>query len=908
VHPVLKEIDSLSANPDPQVRVYGLIQIENHLDELSFEEVDRVLARALRESDRVVTEQAKRIQALMKARGLNRMGPEGAWPIWRTVDAETLKRFPRLKVHNLEKLRASAYDLITPLALSLHTAALSAGNLPMERVIDTLARLMLPQSLSVLAHLAKDAFLADRVVVALAGYKTPESEEELFNLAEDTASPVTLKALESMGYSDSPKVLACLEKALQSPDSRRRKAASVGLSHSKDPRAAEWLLATLADGTEDVMLAGITALGRVRATRAADALIKLARGSDSTKLRATVAAALSRIHSPAAFDYLQLLMEDTDPRVKANAVESLAFYQLTPEAATKIFVPSLRSEVPRLRGNAVLGLFRYRPSQAVDSLAQMVNSPDRMMRRAGAWCASQIQTPDTAKWVTNMVLTEQNPEVLKSGMNALQKFSRRESVDVFVRMTTHPRVEVRVLAMQILGSIGGAPQVATLTSCYKRETHPKVRAAVVTSLAQLGGQSALNTLRPYLNDPDERVVANAIQGLHDANNIEAVTYLKPMVMHRNRRIRANTIVNLFALGDLKMIAELTKMIETKDAKEQASGLWALGAIGEDLRLASLEERTMLCSALSDYHRKVLDATTASGARLLANIQQLKPPAPPPLPEPPKQVEPQKEGPVDPGSMVRHIVDLAPEESDEPGASVPDDPTKSEERLLEWEKFLGLITRDAALAVEALAHHTTERPDDEVAQLLYLRALKESGSDALDQFAKSAAARPFTYVALLYELARCLRDIGESDLSFTVYLQIFRAQYQALDKMAQSAMGTGEDANPSLASAVLKQLSAYTGLVADLELEIGSFYLGEMLLEPAFGYLYRARMAAPDETGIALKLAYICRKRSYFKLGRVLCKSILSTLTEEHPDYQRAMRILHDIKNKQERSEEFPLDL
>lgn len=906
MHPVLKEIETLSANPDPQVRVYGLVQIENHLDELTFDEVDRVLTRALRESDRVVIEQAKRIQALMKARGLNRMGPEGTWPIWRAVDADTLKRFPRLKVLSLDKLRASAYDLITPLALSLHTAALSTGNLPMERVIDTLARLLLPQSLPVLAHLAKDAFLADRVVGALSAYRTQEAEEELLALAEDTASPVTLKAIEAIGHSDSVKVLAFLEKTLQHPDARRRKAAAVGLSHSKDPKAAEALLSTLNDGTEEVMLAGITALGRVRATRAADALIKLARGSDQAKLRATVAAALSRIQAPAAFEYLQLLMEDTDPRVKANAVESLAFYQLTTDQATRIFVPGLRSDVPRLRGNAVLGLFRYRPAQAIDSLAQMLASPDRMMRRAGAWCASQIQTPDTAKWVTNMVLTEQNSEVLKAGMTSLQKFSRRESVDVFTRMTTHPRVEVRVLAMQILGGVGGAPQVGTLTTCYKRETHPKVRAAIVTSLAQLGGQSALNTLRPYLNDPDERVVANAIQGLHDANNIEAVTYLKPMVSHRNRRIRANTIVNLFALGDLKMTQELTKMIDAKDAKEQASGLWALGAVGEDLRLASLDERTMLCSALTDYHRKVLDATTASGARLLANVQQLKPSPPPaPVPEtPPKAPEPAA-GPVDPGSMVRHIVDLAPEV--ERKALLPDDPTKSEERLLAWEKYLDLITRDPALAVEALAHHAAEHPDDEVAQLLYLRALKETEAEALPHTVTSLSGKPITYVALLYEIARCLRDMGEVDMSFAVYLQIFRAQYQALDRMAKSAAEAAAD-NPSLAAAVLKQLSSYSGLVADLELELGSFLLGEMMLEEAFAYLYRARMAAPSDSAIALKLSYICRKRSFFKLGRVLCKSILSTLAEDHPDYQRALRILHDIKNKQERAEDFPLDL
>lgn len=896
MHPILKEIDSLLVNPDPGVRVHGLIQMENHLDELTFDDVDRVLQRSLRESDRMVIEQAKRIQALLKSRGLTRSGAEGLWPIWRHPDAETMKKFPRLKVLALEKLRSSAYDLFTPLALKLHTEAIQGGSLPMERVIDTLARLQLPQSLAVLAHLAKDAFLADRVVAALSAYKSAEAEEQLLELAQDPSSPVMLKAIEAIGRSDSQKVQSYLESCLQHADSRRRKAAAWALGHSKDPHAGEWLLSTLADTAEDVMLTGVSALAKVRATRAADALVKLARGSDQARVRASVGAALGRIQTPAAQEYLNLLLEDADPRVKANAMESLAFYQLSPEQATRVFVPSLRSDVPRLRGNAVCGLFRYRPSQAIDSLAQMLTHPDRMMRRAGAWCASQIQTPDTAKWVTNMVLTEQNPEVLKAGMNALQRFTRRESVDVVVRMTTHPRVEVRILAMQILGTIGSAPQVAMLTGVYKRETHPKVRAAIVTALAQLGGQGALNTLRPYLQDQDERVVANAIQGLHDANNIEAVTYLKPLVSHRNRRIRANTIVNLFGLGDLKMLAEVQKMVESKDAKDQASGLWALGAMGEDLRLGSLEERAMLCSALTDYHRKVLDASVASGARLLANVQQLKPSRPEPEAAPAQPPEPPRQ-PADPSATMRLIDDAS---VDELSVSVTDLLIDVEERMLTWEKYLELTGRDAKLAAEALANHVASHPDDEVGMLLHVRALRELAAPDLSAVIADYATRAKGYVALLYELARCARDLGESERSWRIYLSIFRAQYSALDRMAQTAQTASDEDNSGVAMAILKQLSSYTGLVADLELDLGNFYLGEMMLELAFHYLYRAHIANPSDTGVTLKCAYVCRKKSYFKLGRVLCRSILATISDDQPDYQRAVRILHDIKGKEER--------
>jgi HEAT repeat protein len=967
--PVLKEIESLSASPDPQVRVYGLIRMESHLDELDFADVERILSRAMREGDRILVEQARRIQALLRSRGVTRQGADARLPVFRIVDAAVLGKFPAVKGHDPEKLRGAAYDLVTPLALRLHTQALQGSSPLIDKVIECLARLQLPQSLPVLAHLSRDAFLAERIVPALAAYRTAEAEEVLLSMAGDPSNPMTMRATEELGRGESPGSAAFLERALRDPDTRRRRAAALALGASRDPRAGEWLLATLADGNEDVTVAGIQSLARLRVTRAADNLINLSKGSEVTRIRATVASALARVQSPAACDYLQMLLGDPDPRVKANAIESLSFYAITKDQALKFFVPGLRSDIPRVRGNSVLGLYKHRPPQAVESIAEMLKAPDRMMRRAGAFCAGQIQTAETAQRLITMVLTEQTPEVLKTGMSALEKFGRRESVDVILRMAGHPRVEVRLLAMQILSEIGGPQQMAPLSMQYKRDDTPRVRASIASTLTRIGGENALTTLRVYLQDPDDRVVANVVQGLHDVNNIEALSFLKPLLSHRNRRVRANTIVNLFALGELKVIAELSRMMESKDPKDQTSGLWALGAIGEDLRLGSLEERNLLCMALTDYHRKVLDSSSASGARLLASVMHLRhaaepapkapgasgsaevptagiapmppasgpsPPPPPPPPAadagserrpkaacglfgpasgPPKGAVPDAPAspsgaagaPIDPASVVRQLVDGAGEgpvaASPEPAPLSPPAAVDAQEKLLIWEKFLDLTTRDVTLACEALAHHTRENPDDEVALLIYLRALRDQGPGQIERVLRQSVPRRRSYIALLYELARSLKEIGEVGLSFEAYLQVFRSQYQALDRIAGIAQETSREERPQLPVNVLKQLSSFSGLAPDLDLELGNLYLGEMMLPEALHHLYRVRAANPQDSNVALKLAYICRKQSHFRLGRVLCKSMLSQLAEDHPDHQRAVRILHDIKNKEDRARE-----
>ncbi|MBI4863401.1 MAG: HEAT repeat domain-containing protein [Candidatus Riflebacteria bacterium] len=930
-NPILKELEELYATPDPQVRVFALIRLENYLDDLEYPELDKLLALALRDTDRTVFEQAKRIQALAHAKGISRFGAAAAWPIFRHIDPQAVKPFPRLKDLNIEKLKGAAYDLLTPSVLKLHTEAIKGSDaFQMDRVVETLGRIRLPQSLPVLAHLAKDAFLADRVVGALAAYQSPEADEIIASIAEDSSNPVFLKATEALGKTECGRAMNCLEKAIHDPDPRRRRAAALALGHSQDPKVAELLMAALADGTEDVTLAGVLSLARLRIARAADHLVKLARNSDSVKVRATVAGALARVQAPATFDYLQLLLDDPDPRVKANAVESLSFYKLTSDQALRIFVPGLRSEIPRLRGNSVLGLFKHRYSQAMDSLRQMFKSPDRMMRRAAAYCAGQILNADTAQLVTTLVLTEQTPEVLKAGMNALQRYSRRESVDVFMRMTTHPRVEVRITAMQLLGTIGGPAQVRELNGLFRKETAPKVRAAIVSALGLLAGPTAVTVLGPYLQDPDDRVVANACEALHEANNIEAVGNLKPLIHHRSRRVRANAVTALFSLGDVKVIVELLKMLESKDQKDQASGLWALGAIGEDLRLASLEERLLLCTALNDYYRKVLDSASLSGSRLqVKGLALPAPPAPPAPPEPPPPPEPLPAPPGSTPAPESHPEQAgAPDQISSPPVGVSQIPPEmqlsplppgglvdasvmawypgaipleeTEEQILTWEKFLELMNRDPVLAGEALAHHTREVPADEISLYMYLRALKELESPDLEAAVMAAADRAKSYSALLYFLARELKERGEMDRSLALYLQIFRSQYQELERLARVCQEVDRTESPQILTAALKLLSAFSGLIQGLDAELGNFYLGERFLEDAFHYLYRVRITDPADTQVTLKLAYVCRKRRFYRAGRALCKAVLTSTADDDPDYQRALRILHDIKNKEER--------
>lgn len=83
-----------------------------------------------------------------------------------------------------------------------------------------------------------------------------------------------------------------------------------------------------------------------------------------------------------------------------------------------------------------------------------------------------------------------------------------------------------------------------------------------------------------LQDKDERVVANAIEGLNEVHYPGVVTLLKSYCSHPVPRIRANTIIALWKYQEVaeEVRAALRKMVGSSQLGEQMSGIWAVGEV------------------------------------------------------------------------------------------------------------------------------------------------------------------------------------------------------------------------------------------------------------------------------------------------------------------------------------------
>ncbi|MBI4867651.1 MAG: HEAT repeat domain-containing protein, partial [Candidatus Wallbacteria bacterium] len=891
------------ASPDPQLRIYALMQLEERIDQVAEEDVRKLLAQALADADRTVVEQARRLEAIFNQRQFGRRHNLGGYALF--DDPELLKGPASnfLKGFDIEQLRAAAHDLLYPTISRLHDIALGKRPGPVEKAVDALGQLRHPGSLAVLETLTQGRSALGALAEALAQYCEPRAEELLLEMAGETDNPNRAAALERLGLSKSVDPTEVLTAAAKDASPAVRRAAAWALGDRPADSSVALMATLLDDPEEEVVLAALGAMTRLKLPATLPAIIRKLQGQTTAKVRSSGAIALARLESADSQDMLKRLLGDPDDRVRANAVEALGNYNLSYDWAMRLFPPLLRDENHRVRGNAALAVFRFNQQMALDTVKRMFDSSNKHMRAAAAYCASQIQNKETAQWLATLVLTELDTDVISSALRALGRFHRKEVLETFLKVTKHNKAEIRTLAVSIVGNLGTQAQVGFLTSMFKTEKEPTTRSAIVSALAKLAGPEGLNFLPQYLSDPDERVVANAIDGLNRSGNLEVVAHLKPMLRHPHNRIRANTVLALWNLGDTKSLSELQKMLDSSETSFVDSALYVMGAIGDSLRLVELGAHPMLPIALRDYCKRVLER--GDGLRV-APISAVHPVGRPSGEEPVTDRLPL------PGTRTgsRSV------ESAQRPASAGPEPTSSAEFLdvietadmtpvlgtvtqrvneeEELEKILMMQLADPDAVKARLQMFTTLYAANPYARYLMLRGADPDESESQEKLMSQLEADGGDFLAPLFLLARSFRKRGEVERSLATYLKVFQKELALLSEMIEFGLRELQRSNPTPASTVMKTIGSIIGLKPDIHALLGDFYLSEKAFDEAYRQFYMAHVAEPSDVSVALKLAFLCGKTKRKGLGREICQLVMQREGAASENYEKAKKIMERL--------------
>lgn len=170
----------------------------------------------------------------------------------------------------------------------------------------------------------------------------------------------------------------------------------------------------------------------------------------------------------------------------------------------------------------------------------------------------------------------------------------------------------------ILGELRSAECVAALKKPLYHDD-VRVRKEVIRALMKIGGEQAVLTLLPLLDEPDEGVVRHTILSLGLMRSRDAVPALLRLLERRDLLlkelgIKKETVTALGRIGDRRVTGQLVKMLGSRSWL--VMGRWlglkitvatTLGVLGDEAALPALAELARGNGALAEACREALDA-------------------------------------------------------------------------------------------------------------------------------------------------------------------------------------------------------------------------------------------------------------------------------------------------------------
>lgn len=199
--------------------------------------------------------------------------------------------------------------------------------------------------------------------------------------------------------------------------------------------------------------------------------------------------------------------------------------------------------------------------------------------------------------------------VLEGGPGIVSLGADRRATIALIDALDDPRAGVRSIAAQLLGRlrvVGAAPALTSLAA----DSDPRVRAAVIVALANIGEGAAAGRIEPGLADPDPTVRAAAIDAAAQAAPDAIARQVDWLAGDPDPAVRASLAVALSQMGRQDDATALTVGLLSAEASgDRVAGLGALGRI-EAIAAPALNGHDYAVDALADEVTAVRRAAAA----------------------------------------------------------------------------------------------------------------------------------------------------------------------------------------------------------------------------------------------------------------------------------------------------------
>jgi len=247
------------------------------------------------------------------------------------------------------------------------------------------------------------------------------------------------------------------------------------------------------------------------------------------------------------FDHLEAELHHTDEHVRLRAVQRIILYPKFEQ-----------DQVPRFM-KVLLGNLRD-PSTAVRYYAKKAFA--RLKESLGS---SELAFLVTALQDDAIDMSWENQPTFVYGTKEYWLYEL-SSVDF----------KIRVKAIIELSKTPSPLIAERLFELMGEERHEHVIATLVKYLAHFDDVRFFETVLPYLKHPDNRVRANAIEGLEIAGDRRAASHLTPLLVDPDNRVRANAAKCLMSSHPDDVASTITDMLDSEHEWMRDSALFLIG--------------------------------------------------------------------------------------------------------------------------------------------------------------------------------------------------------------------------------------------------------------------------------------------------------------------------------------------
>ncbi|MCK5683323.1 HEAT repeat domain-containing protein [bacterium] len=179
-----------------------------------------------------------------------------------------------------------------------------------------------------------------------------------------------------------------------------------------------------------------------------------------------------------------------------------------------------------------------------------------------------------AKFETNILTSKKKADTnILIGKKEKKKTKKRKKADKKI-------LEPDLVRDEKIQVIQNSPEldVDIIEKYLDQEDDVFVIATMVKALGRLGGTKHKDRIIKYLEHPDSRIRANAVEGLMLTRDASVLENISPLLNSENNRVRANAIQCFDSFGHLNELSAIEKMVEYGNENHLKSAMWVLNRL------------------------------------------------------------------------------------------------------------------------------------------------------------------------------------------------------------------------------------------------------------------------------------------------------------------------------------------